>query len=419
MDHQFQFDKNRKRVELCPCGKSNKDGKFSPFKGYLDKGHCHSCDKNFFPDKNKDDNPFKSNHHHVYKPNQEIKPTFIDLNLFKKSLSSFNCNYFITYLRSVFRTDLVDCAVEKYKIGTSKLWKGATVFWQIDELGFVRTGKIMLYDDLTGKRVKKPIDHINWVHSVLKIPDYKLVQVLFGSHLLKSSHNTVAIVESEKTAIIASICFPDVTWLAAGSKDGLKIEKFKPLKNRNIILYPDANAYELWSTFAEKNSADFKIKVSKLIDITLTAYEKSSGDDIADFLLANIPEDLKAEHQTAIPDLEINTGKVSTPDIFNNFKTKNPYFTDLIRCLALEPDPYPTSNNNWSNDIPATIKKLSEILQPNIMYKNDEIKELISKHHVACTIQYDLIIKKLLDAKVIAVYPFYSDTFFKVGSTPF
>jgi len=43
----MEFDKNRKRVKQCPCGKSNKDGKFSPFVGYIDKGYCHGCSKFF------------------------------------------------------------------------------------------------------------------------------------------------------------------------------------------------------------------------------------------------------------------------------------------------------------------------------------------------------------------------------------
>ena len=39
----------RRSIKECPCGKQNKDGKFCPFKGYTDKGHCFSCGKTSFP----------------------------------------------------------------------------------------------------------------------------------------------------------------------------------------------------------------------------------------------------------------------------------------------------------------------------------------------------------------------------------
>ena len=38
--------------KYCPCGKSNRDGKFATEKGFKNKfiGHCHSCLKDFWPD---------------------------------------------------------------------------------------------------------------------------------------------------------------------------------------------------------------------------------------------------------------------------------------------------------------------------------------------------------------------------------
>ena len=53
-------------------------------------------------------------------------------------------------------------AVELYKIGTSKKWNGATIFWQLNDSGNCRTGKIMLYDRMTGHRVKTGYPHITW-----------------------------------------------------------------------------------------------------------------------------------------------------------------------------------------------------------------------------------------------------------------
>lgn len=49
--------------------------------------------------------------------------------------------------------------------------------------------------------------------------EWELPQCLFGEHLLKKYPNkTVALVESEKTAIICSALMPDYIWLATGGK---------------------------------------------------------------------------------------------------------------------------------------------------------------------------------------------------------
>jgi hypothetical protein len=41
--------KERFKIETCPCGKSNKDGKFVPFEGHTKFGFCHSCSETILP----------------------------------------------------------------------------------------------------------------------------------------------------------------------------------------------------------------------------------------------------------------------------------------------------------------------------------------------------------------------------------
>lgn len=61
----------------------------------------------------------------------------------------------------------------------------------------------MAYDPNTGERVKNPYAKITWIHQINKQWDFVLQQCLFGLHLIKENKSkTVAIVESEKTAII-------------------------------------------------------------------------------------------------------------------------------------------------------------------------------------------------------------------------
>jgi len=189
-----------------------------------------------------------------YRPQlkQEIKqPSLIESDILKSSLKGYEENIFIKYILKKFGKKITEKVIEKYFIGTSKHWSGATIFWQIDIPGKIKTGKIMLYDQNL-HRVKEPFNHITWVQTVLKIENFNLKQCLYGEHLLKGNTMSVAIVESEKTAIIASIYFPQFIWLSCGNLQGLNIEKCKVLSGRNVCLFPDINAYEKWSTKAKE-----------------------------------------------------------------------------------------------------------------------------------------------------------------------
>jgi hypothetical protein len=177
-------------------------------------------------------------------------------------------------------------AIKRYFIGTSKHWDGSTVFWQIDGCGVIRTGKIMQYDSQTGKRVKAPVNRITWVHSVLKLPDFYVSQCLFGEHLLRDATKTVAIVESEKTAIIGSVYSPDMIWLACGGSEGLNIDKCQCLKGRTVILYPDCGMFAKWNDKAKELQAICKsVSVSDLIEKGATEAERKAGFDLADYFV--------------------------------------------------------------------------------------------------------------------------------------
>jgi hypothetical protein len=175
--------------------------------------------------------------------------------------------------------------VSRYFIATSKHWNGATVFWQIDTQGKIRTGKIMLYSTTTGKRVKEPFNHIYWVHKALKKSEFKLRQCLFGEHLLIDKTKPVAIVESEKTAVIGSIYLPQFIWVAVGSLTNLNAEKCSILKGRTVILFPDLNGFEKWSSKAKELSHLAAFTVSDLLERKATEAEREQGLDLADYLI--------------------------------------------------------------------------------------------------------------------------------------
>lgn len=195
------------------------------------------------------------------------------------------CN-FIKYLLLNFSFEEVQTVAQKYYLtGTNYFWKNATMFWQIDNNEQIRGAKIMLYNKNTGKRIKEPYNHINWLHKALKINDFNLNQCLFGLHQIKNNYeNNIAIVESEKTAIIMSIILPNYIWLATGSKGNFKLEILEPIKKKKIIAFPDKGEFNNWNNKAsELNKIGFTISVSNLIENT----NFENGFDLADYYLTN------------------------------------------------------------------------------------------------------------------------------------
>lgn len=208
----------------------------------------------------------------------------IDVEVFKDSLANYQQNHFVRFLLDLFGVEVTQHLIARYFIGSSTHWEGATIFWQIDIKGRVRTGKIMLYDPATGKRIKEPYDKITWVHKALKLPNFGLKQVFFGEHLLRDNTKPIALVESEKTACIASVYFPGMIWLATGSQNNLNADKCAVLAGRKIILYPDLGAFKKWSQQAKALSRFATFTVSNLLEQTATEAERQQGLDLADYL---------------------------------------------------------------------------------------------------------------------------------------
>jgi len=297
---RLDFDKKRYRVKNCPCGKSNRDGKFVPYVGFENKGFCHSCGGTFLPINESMEKDFKR----YFSPPPPPKPiSYLEPRILEASLKGYYKNNFVSFLKSTFGDALTMKTVETYKIGTSKARPGANVFWYIDDCQKIRGGKIMLYDASTGKRQ----DFFSWTHSRLKLDDYNLKRCFFGDHLLKSNPSKdVGIVESEKTAIIASLVFPEMVWLASGGKSGLNPYKFESLRNRNVFLFPDLtkqgdkeNCFELWSKDVEpiKGIITGRFEVSDYFESRATDQEKELSLDLADFILLNNwkPENVRNE----------------------------------------------------------------------------------------------------------------------------
>lgn len=289
-----EFDLNRRSVNQCPCGKSNLDGKFAPFKGYRNKGHCFSCGETFFPDSagGKPINEKKEIGKIV------IPPSFIPQEVLKQSLGRYDENVLMVYLSKLTNIETAVKIWNTYFIGTAMYWRGSTVFWQIDIEGRIRNGKIIQYamrpDEkcflgINCGRVKTNMPLVKWVSKLTGQQNFNLKQCFFGECLLAVfPDRKVCILESEKSALIAAAYHQNFVWLACGGADGLSDEKIKVLEGRDVTLFPDLGKFELWSEKAsrmKKKLTKAKIKISDVLERAATDEERRSGLDLADFLM--------------------------------------------------------------------------------------------------------------------------------------
>jgi hypothetical protein len=158
---------------------------------------------------------------------------------------------------------------------------GKVIWWQIDRDGVTRTGKVMKYL-ANGHRDKSDIFPVTWAHKHPKLKHLfkgeELKQCLFGEHLLeKYPDKPVALVESEKTAVIMSRIYPDHIWLATGGSQGIKSdERLAPLHGRKVLLIPDNGQYWNWKRIADK--------YGWLITDTLEKKAPFEGADILDII---------------------------------------------------------------------------------------------------------------------------------------
>jgi hypothetical protein len=215
---------------------------------------------------------------------------YIPLEQFKLTLGNYDRNAFVKFLSNLFPGcgEEIQDVLKMYFVGTYEDYRGNyTCFPQIDRSMRVCKAKLIRFNPATGQRMKGDYDTSSLKTKLKLKEDFNYKQIFFGEHLLSRDINKpVAIVEAEKSAIIASLCFPEFVWLAIGSKQSLKVEKIKRLGNRQIILYPDADGFNQWQSIAtDAQRQGLAVKVSNLIETFATTEQKISGFDLADYLI--------------------------------------------------------------------------------------------------------------------------------------
>jgi hypothetical protein len=262
----------------------------------------NTCGYHYTPKQYFNDLGLKVNTQAEAKSIVKLQPEIIDympLQFIEKSMMNFNETNLACWIIRLVGPPVANTVLKKYFIGRSRNYNGkANIYWRIDIHGLVRTGKIMDCDPKTGKRRKDAF--ITWVHSDKSLQPFNYKLCFFGEHLIAEyPEKTIAIVESEKTAVIASVFMPDMVWIATGGNSGCKWREwsvFNVLKNRNVILFPDygyfnkktgKSCFMEWSDRAKaiQERMDCKIKVSSVLEDILTEEDRQYDYDLADMLI--------------------------------------------------------------------------------------------------------------------------------------
>jgi len=198
------------------------------------------------------------------------------------------------------------------------------------------TAKIVKYNTKTGKRNKAQYSN-SWFHAYkpikkeLGITDkiQKKINCFFGENLVANNNKPVVIVEAEKTAIILSMLFEDIVFIASGGLGKLKTLDYKFLLNRDVSLYPDNGAKE-WHEIGKKRNWF----VSEILEAKGT-----KGSDAVDYLEDDLWVELEAElnkiaNRKITPGSELNFSyKEKQTDRFCSTITKELgliYYTEQI-----------------------------------------------------------------------------------------
>ena len=277
--YKYALEAGSKHI-ICPnCGKKT-------FKCYVDVntgervnpakyGRCertNSCCYHQYPENGASMSDWVAP---VYVPEYK-EPDFIPKEMIEASFNQFRKNTFFMWLVKLFGQDVAMDLQSKYNIGTAK--NNGTIFFQQDSEGRFRTGKVMYYQN-NGKRNK---NRNSWyVHNEVK-ENFELVQVFFGEHLIKENPDKpVALVESEKTAILMSVFEPEYTWLASGGANMLNSYRLLRLPRLDLVS-PDEGEFDNWK---DRTKSFFNRQMDGRVEKAFREGKVSKGADILDLIL--------------------------------------------------------------------------------------------------------------------------------------
>ena len=202
------------------------------------------------------------------------------------------------WLRDELRlpAEKLDQVMKDYWVGATN--EGRIIYWLIDIEGKCRDGKFMAYKNDGHRDHDK---HPRWARKEIihryaalgKITQKRKDELLnelvirrcFGEHLLadpRYKDKPVAIVEGEKSCLIASVVEPRFIWMACGG-NGLNLNRLYPAmaQKRKIFIFPDMDMMPKWKEIADSINYPKLVWMGEFI----SQYSASEKDDVGDVLL--------------------------------------------------------------------------------------------------------------------------------------
>lgn len=200
-------------------------------------------------------------------------------------------NNLCQYIKGKFDDTKLHSILKDYCVGSID---GAIIFWQIDTHYNIHRGKCMWYnpdghrtkctrpDGTEYGRVKAMWQYLN------RQRENEPEMCYFGQHLLPlHPDKPIALVESEKTALVMSYYYPRFNWLATLSLNNFQSYRLSFLQESKqpLIVFPDFDAYDRWKAKAESILATMPDRLI-FVDDFITEYG-TAKEDIADVFLTN------------------------------------------------------------------------------------------------------------------------------------
>lgn len=137
-----------------------------------------------------------------------------------------------------------------------------------------------------GNRTKQGYSQ-NWSLYKRKQNDRRAPWCVFGEHLTQQRTTApIGIVESEKTALVATLAAPSFVWIATGSESNLTPSRLAQLKQRRCYVFPDADGLEQWEAKANAlREAGFSIYFCGQF---ITNHAQGETDDVADIIINHL-----------------------------------------------------------------------------------------------------------------------------------
>lgn len=232
-------------------------------------------------------------------------PDYIDLQAIEQftryGMTTTLCQFLSQALDRLHPARTLADTLAMYRVGG--LQDGRIIFPLIDTDRRVRSAKVMRYL-YNGHRSKDKADkgRFCWLHSMRTLvpssmlhihgEGFSLSQAWFGSHLLPIYPSLpVAIVESEKTAILLACMRPQYIWLATGGMQNFVPDKAPSLQGRKVYVYADADGEQEWEQRTRTLIEAKLLPTGTMIPKWYAGEPEGSKRDIADLILdpASLP----------------------------------------------------------------------------------------------------------------------------------